>query len=84
MAPERQAKRIGIGPLCVTLGVLLLAALVPGRTAPWAQAKGLTVDGKTVGGAEPRMALVIGNAAYDTAPLRNPVNDARAMATTLR
>jgi hypothetical protein len=27
---------------------------------------------------------VIGNAAYDMAPLRNPVNDARAMAATLR
>ena len=29
-------------------------------------------------------ALVIGNSAYDTAPLRNPVNDARAMAKALR
>jgi hypothetical protein len=28
-------------------------------------------------------ALVIGNAAYDEAPLRNPVNDAEAMASTL-
>lgn len=31
-----------------------------------------------------RVALVIGNSAYATAPLRNPVNDARAMARTLR
>jgi hypothetical protein len=30
-----------------------------------------------------RVALVIGNASYKEAPLRNPVNDARAMATTL-
>ncbi|HRP95464.1 MAG TPA: caspase family protein [Rhodocyclaceae bacterium] len=30
-----------------------------------------------------RLALVIGNADYDFAPLRNPVNDARAMADTL-
>jgi hypothetical protein len=30
-----------------------------------------------------RLALIIGNAAYTEAPLRNPVNDARAMATTL-
>ena len=31
-----------------------------------------------------RVALVIGNATYKESPLRNPVNDARAMATTLR
>jgi Uncharacterized protein containing caspase domain len=31
-----------------------------------------------------RVALVIGNSAYENAPLRNPVNDARAMAQTLR
>jgi predicted Fe-Mo cluster-binding NifX family protein len=33
---------------------------------------------------EHRVALVIGNADYGNAPLRNPVNDARAMASTLR
>ena len=32
---------------------------------------------------ERRMALVIGNGAYDGAPLRNPVNDARDLATAL-
>lgn len=31
-----------------------------------------------------RVALVIGNAAYKDAPLRNPVNDATDMAATLR
>ena len=31
-----------------------------------------------------RVALVIGNSAYAEAPLRNPVNDARAMAAVLR
>jgi hypothetical protein len=31
-----------------------------------------------------RVALVIGNSAYQMAPLRNPVNDARAMAQALR
>ncbi|MGE4265764.1 MAG: caspase domain-containing protein [Desulfovibrio sp.] len=31
-----------------------------------------------------RVALVIGNAAYPNAPLRNPVNDARDMASALR
>jgi len=34
--------------------------------------------------AEPKLALVIGNSAYREAPLRNPANDARAMAQTLR
>ncbi len=33
---------------------------------------------------ERRVALVIGNAAYKSAPLQNPVNDSRAMAKTLR
>lgn len=33
---------------------------------------------------ERRVALVVGNAAYRDVPLRNPVNDARAMAAALR
>lgn len=33
---------------------------------------------------EQRVALVIGNSAYESAPLRNPVNDARAMSKVLR
>ncbi|MEY3251643.1 MAG: hypothetical protein RL227_616, partial [Pseudomonadota bacterium] len=41
-------------------------------------------DSATAAGANPRVALVIGNAAYREAPLANPVNDARAMAQTLR
>jgi len=50
------------------LVVLALVAPVVGTAAP----------------AEPRVALVIGNAAYPGDPLRNPVNDAREMARTLR
>ena len=34
--------------------------------------------------AERRVALVIGNSKYETAPLRNPVNDATLMSATLR
>ena len=34
--------------------------------------------------AERRVALVIGNASYATAPLKNPVNDARDMAASLK
>jgi uncharacterized caspase-like protein len=33
---------------------------------------------------EARIALVIGNSSYREVPLRNPVNDVRAMARTLR
>jgi hypothetical protein len=33
---------------------------------------------------EPRLALVIGNSAYHDAPLRNPVNDVRAMTQRLK
>lgn len=50
----------------------------------WALALGLTVAGTTAAAQEHRVALVIGNADYRTAPLKNPVNDARAMASTLR
>jgi hypothetical protein len=35
-------------------------------------------------GPEQRVALVIGNAAYKSAPLRNPLNDSRAMQASLR
>lgn len=40
--------------------------------------------GPTSNATESRVALVIGNGAYADAPLRNPVNDARAMAEVLR
>jgi uncharacterized protein YgiM (DUF1202 family) len=35
-------------------------------------------------GSSPRQALIIGNATYRVSPLQNPVNDATAMAETLR
>jgi uncharacterized caspase-like protein len=35
-------------------------------------------------GGERRVALVIGNAAYKTAPLKNPVNDAQALTASLK
>ncbi len=38
----------------------------------------------TTAAAEPRTALIVGNAAYDWSPLRNPVNDAGDMAAALR
>jgi hypothetical protein len=41
-------------------------------------------DGAGAAGSERRVALVIGNATYSGAPLRNPVNDARAVSRTLK
>jgi uncharacterized caspase-like protein len=55
------------------LVVALAGALIGVITAP--------VDAAT---AERRVALVVGNARYADAPLRNPANDARAMAASLR
>jgi hypothetical protein len=43
-----------------------------------------TVAGVSAAPAPPRRALVIGNAAYAEAPLRNPLNDAQALADLLR
>ena len=42
------------------------------------------VQAKASGPVGRRVALVIGNGAYPTAPLKNPVNDARDMAAALR
>ena len=56
----------------VTLLVLGLAVLAPVPAMAQAQ------------GPEPRLALVIGNSAYKESPLKNPVNDVRAMAKRLR
>ena len=75
---------VEVGLLCALLGVLLLYIGYPGRRTLWAQPRGLTTDKSASPGSERRTALVIGNATYESAPLRNPVNDARAMATTLR
>lgn len=57
---------------CATLLALPIAA--------WSQAPA----GKPTPGSEHRVALVVGNAAYRDSPLRNPVNDARAMRDKLK
>lgn len=51
-----------------------------------AQDRGIVVKQRSVSppmNSEQRVALVIGNGAYETAPLRNPINDARAMGKAL-
>ena len=60
------------------VAILLAFAAALMCAAPPAEAQFNVAQG------EKRIALVIGNAAYPEAPLRNPVNDARAMAQALR
>lgn len=60
-----------------------LSWLVAGLLLGWVAAAGAAA-GPAPPAAESRVALVIGNAAYAQEPLRNAVNDARAMAKTLR
>ncbi len=50
----------------------------------WWLAAMLLAAGAAAMAQEHRVALVIGNADYRTAPLKNPVNDARAIASALR
>ncbi len=52
------------------VGLAILASASPGAAQPARP--------------EPRVALLIGNSAYKESPLRNPVNDVRAMAQRLR
>lgn len=65
--------------LAATLLLVWLALTLAGAASA-RDARALRVE--TVEG--PRVALVIGNADYHRAPLRNPVNDARALAVRLR
>jgi uncharacterized protein len=54
------------------LSLLLVAAAIPASRAEVALA------------ADSRVALIVGNAGYDFSPLANPINDARALAGSLR
>ncbi len=62
--------------LAVTVAALLSIASTPARAAS------PTVDAAMA--REQRVALVIGNSKYASAPLANPVSDARAMAAALK
>ena len=64
------------------LGVLFLAAASAWAADP---KRNLTVaPGTPAAASEARIALVIGNSNYKSAPLRNPVNDAKAIADKLQ
>ncbi len=66
-----------------SLGLIALSAVM--ICAVEAQDRGIITRKYSEGPAKPeqRVALVIGNSAYETVPLRNPVNDARSMGRTL-
>ena len=63
--------------VCLALFIVAVAA-----TFAHAQ-RGISVNDGPAAVGNRRVALVIGNGDYDTSPLRNPVNDARAMAQVL-
>lgn len=68
-------------------GMIALGALAVPLEPPQTKIAAPTQpDGKTLPPIKvgPRLALVIGNAAYKQAPLKNPVNDARAMTKQLQ
>jgi len=69
--------------LCLGLAFALSAQAAQNAGAPAAPgARGVAVQAEAAG--ERRSALVIGNGAYGEAALKNPVNDARAIARALQ
>ncbi|MDD5247456.1 MAG: caspase family protein [Rhodocyclaceae bacterium] len=66
------------------LRLLLMFAACTCGFAHAAGDRNLWVAAATPASGEKRIALVIGNAAYGASPLKNPVNDARAMAAKLQ
>lgn len=66
----------------IVLKIVLLALAFISFNANAEESRNLVVSQVAAG--EPRIALVIGNGAYKNAPLKNPPNDARLMARTLR
>ena len=65
--------------------ILILIFLFLGTQTSFSQTtKGISKTSSETASGGPRTALVIGNARYTTAPLKNPVNDARAISSTLK
>ena len=64
--------------------ILILIFLFFGTQPSFSQTtKGISKISTEVTSTGPRTALVIGNANYISAPLKNPVNDARSISSTL-
>ena len=69
---------------CLAVLTLLVLAITLAQSASAQRGIKITAKQFEVMRAETRVALVIGNASYKREPLRNPVNDARAMSKKLR
>ena len=80
MKPFQLSKPYGAG----WLGLLILSLLIMFGNSAFAQrGAGGVVSASGSASSERRVALVIGNGAYDISPLNNPANDARDMAHAL-
>jgi len=66
-----------------SLSALIIFLILAPLSSLGQTSKGISKNNPGTSSAGPRTALVIGNARYTTAPLRNPVNDARAISSTL-
>jgi len=64
--------------------LVVLIAILTFTLSAFAQDRGVAVRGKPAATKERKTALVIGNSAYLSSPLKNPANDARVMAKALR
>ena len=64
--------------------ILLITFLLGPLSSLGETSKGISKISSEADSGGPRTALVIGNAKYTSAPLRNPVNDARAISSTLQ
>ncbi|MDT4897384.1 MAG: hypothetical protein QOH25_2461 [Acidobacteriota bacterium] len=91
MISLRDSRRFPHHPLqktLVALITLIVMLLFTARIQVMAQQPGSTEQQRGMSlssaGSEKRVALVIGNSHYESAPLRNPVNDANLVAATLR
>lgn len=70
--------------ICFQSAVLTIFFLLFSSISFGQDNRNLTVSRTRLPTAEPRIALVIGNGAYKSAPLTNPINDANEMARALR
>jgi uncharacterized caspase-like protein len=78
-----QALRLALGWLAVLAGMLLTAATAR-AAAPALPQAAAQASAQAPSSRPARVALVIGNAAYPSSPLPNPVQDARDMAKLLQ
>lgn len=66
------------------LSYFAVAVVLWGPASAWAENRNLAVNVATPEQSNQKLALVIGNAAYKSSPLKNPVNDARSMTAKLK